>query len=719
MGDMNDDDMTTSDRMHIDYAVLSSFADGDLGRRRSAAVRSHLEACAVCRDEVQFIWMLGAAIRTLPSPRAPAPLIDEILPDAPPDSADDRVVPLFDSQRPEPRPARRPRRAVAAGIAVLGAAALLSTVFANRAAAGASTMAFERTRAGALDLRYETISPLAAETSVRARIRYWVSDSLRFAQNEGGFSEIELARSAVGKFEGIVDLPPGTVYAAAAVEDLGGTYLDSDFGRFWEYFETDAEGRPTLEARRYQILAALEFNVPRAAQVAEQATLEFPGQPEFWLWRSSFDLATLPAASIDTLRPIHVARLGTLDRAARNGNPGPVEMDALSRYGRLLGRGDIADYWWGQLRTRYPRHGATAEVNLQTTMRSQASIEAKLDALEEDWVSIGAPTTARLGLRFSYEFAEPRLTEEWLARLEGSSWGRDLGSDTEVARRLLEVPTLWTVAERWIRDLLSHSYDWVGFPRRLDQSRYNFDAETHHQRAHLYLYLARIRLGRGDATGGVDALERSVEEAWNPAVFVRAAEIHRSLGAHVRAAQLISLAQVDPIVPLEPYLPSAANAAPHTPADTALAAARAAMQERIVAGLLDEPVIHDVGLRTETGDETTLEQAAGPGRAVTLVLYTVRPSLIPDDVFALLERNSERLGSSGVQTVLVTQQPDSSPEEHSEIGFEFHHDPDYRAWEALGAWRSLQYFVLDRSGRLRHRGEGLEAALRISLALTM
>lgn len=96
--DMNDDDMMMNDHEHIDYAVLSRFADGELGWRKSASVRAHLKACAACRDEVQFIRMLGAGIRSLPNPRAPAGFIDEIFPDAPPESGVDGVAPRFDSR---------------------------------------------------------------------------------------------------------------------------------------------------------------------------------------------------------------------------------------------------------------------------------------------------------------------------------------------------------------------------------------------------------------------------------------------------------------------------------------------------------------------------------------------------------------------------------------------------------------------------------------------
>ncbi|WP_420617429.1 hypothetical protein [Candidatus Palauibacter sp.] len=702
---------------HIDYPTLNRFADGELTGRAYDAVQSHLRSCAVSRGHVQFIRSLGSAIRALPAPRPPDDLYDLLFGEEP-NRPKVLAFPAGDATPVESSRASWLR--IATGGIVVGLAliisALLLTVGSDRVMAGSSTLTLEPARGGAMALRYETISPLAAETSVRVRIRYWVSDSLRFAQNEGGFSAVELSRSAAGTFEGVVDVPPGTVYAAATVEDLGGTYLDSDFGRFWEYLETDAEGRPTLEARRYQILAALDFNVPRAASLAGEAASEFPGQPEFWLWLLSFEGTALPA----TEPPLsaHMVRLGRLDRVARDGNPGPVEIDALSRYARLLGRADIAEYWWGQLRARYPRHGAAAQVNLQAVLLSEISTESKVEVLEEDWARVGAPVTARVGLRYSYELADPTLTERWLRRHATSSWGRTLSSDTDAARSMMEVPVLWPLAEPWILDRLSNSHDWLSSARRLDQSRYAFEAETRQNRAHLDLQLSRIRLGRSDLAGGVEALERSVEEAWNPAVFVQAAEIHRSLGSDLRADQLVAMALVDPVVPRVPYRSTEDDTGWRGQRDTQEAAARV-MRERITTGLLDEHVNLNVRLRTAIGDEVTLEQAVDPGRGVTLVLYTTQPGLVPDETVSLLGLNSERLASAGVRTVFVSQQPDPSQEGRHGIASEFYLDPDFRVWEALGAWRGLQYFVLDRSGRLRHRGEGLEAALRISLALTM
>ena len=700
--------------MHIDYSTLSAFADGDLDAAMSEAVSAHLRTCVRCRGEIQFIRSLGDGLRALQTPLAPRNAIDGIWPE---EREATRILGLPLKQR---QPVRRgPLLALAAGVVGLMAAALVLTFGADRAMAGSSSLTLERADRGAMTLRYETISPLAAESRVRARIRYWVPDSLGFSQNEGGFSEIELGREAPGRFGGVVDLPPGAVYAAATVEDLEGSHVDTDFGRFWEYIETDEAGRrPGIAALPDP--GRLEFNAPRPP-CWPTGLGRVPGAALFWFWRLSFDPPPC-AGVLDTLLPTHAARLDLLARAARERDPGPVEIEALVRYARLLDRADLADYWQSVLGVRHPRHGATAMIRIQDIVLSRISTEEKLVALEDDWESVGAEATAQLGLRYSYELADPTLTERWLARYETGSWGRGPSADAVVARNLMEVPALWDLAERWIVDRLSDSRDWVGPARRLDESRYNFEARTRRNRARLYLDLSRIRLGNGDLAGGIDALERSVEGTWDPRVFARAAEIHRSLGSEVRATQLISLAQADPVAPLEPYLSAGDDAGPPGLTDTQRAAPQAAMRERVLAGLLDEYTSLDVPLRTETGAGTTLERAVRAARAdpgVTLVLHTIRPDLVPAEALALLRLNSDRLDSAGVGTVLVSEQPDPSPSDIPGTEFRFHYDPDHKVWTELRAWRELQYFVLDGDGRLRHRGEDLETALRISLVLAM
>ena len=104
---------------------------------------------------------------------------------------------------------------------------------------------------------------------------------------------------------------------------------------------------------------------------------------------------------------------------------------------------------------------------------------------------------------------------------------------------------------------------------------------------------------------------------------------------------------------------------------------------------------------------------------MTLVLYAIEPGEIPDEASALLALNTEPLGAVGVRTLVVAQRPDSPRDEGSGTHRPFYLDAKREVQEKLRAAASPQYFVLDGTGRLRHRGENLEAALRIALALSM
>lgn len=699
--------------MHIDDRMLNRYADGVLPPRAAAAVRRDLRSCAVCRREVQRIRALSAALRAVPAPKPPDGLFEEMFPE---EGDPTPAIPLV---VPQEQPAAFSRRLVLSGGACLLAlisAVLVLTLGPERAMAGSSTLRFHREEPGALTLRYETISPLAAATALRARMRYWVPDPLRFGQTEPGYSVVELSPEEPGVFSGAVELPPGAVYAVAVVEDLDGNYIDNDFGRFWEHFETDAEGRPTLQARRYQLLATSELSVARAAAVAEEAASQFPEQPEFWVRQFLYAQGAVPPASRDAFLREHAARFTELDGAARDGNPGPVELDALHRYATLLGRPDRANYWSSQLVDRYPRHGAAALVRLQSIVSSPVTNQQRLEALEESWAVTATPTTAQVGLRLSIELADPVLTEKWLDRHSADSALRDLSYDTEVAGDMMVAPALWPLAEAWILDRLADGRDEMGPERPLDQSDRNFRAEASQRRARLNLYLARLFLARGRSTGAIDATERAVRQAWSPEVFLEAAEIHESAGSDRRAAELLALSLVDPVMPLRPHPRADGLRAVPEPSEEQLAAARATLAERVRSALLDEHVDLSARMRSATGEETTLREAVH-GR-LALVVQALRPDLVPEDAFALLDLNSERLGAAGVQVLRLAQHAAPAALEQPDFDPRFFHDVRDEAWETLGAWREVQYFVLDPSGRLRHRGEDLEAALRVSFVLS-
>ncbi|WP_428103995.1 zf-HC2 domain-containing protein [Candidatus Palauibacter sp.] len=700
---------------YIDDRTLNRYADGELPPRAAAAVRRHLRSCAVCRREVQQIRALSAALRAVPAPRPPAGLFEEMFPEE-----TDPPPPIL---LPETQPVASSRRLAVLGgacLLVLIAAVLVLTLGPQRAMAGSSTLSFDWEEPSALTLRYETISLLAAEPGLRARLRYWVPDPFRFAQTEPGYRVVELSREEPGVFSGAVALPPGTVYAAATVEDLDGEHIDSDFGRSWEYLETDARGQATLDARLYQVLATADQNPRRVVEAIERGLSDYPQRPELWVAHLLYGEAALSEGSAEVSLHAHRARLERLDRAARQRDPGPGEMHALRLYARLLGREDMEAHWRSELTARFPRHEYASQIRLEAIQRSSMSHAEKLDALDRSWRLAPMPSVAQVGLQLSYEITDPAFTRAWLRRYAAASVFRDSRLDVEVAERMAAVPTLGMIAENWILQLLSGQPDWLGTDRSLAGTRANFEAEAAESLARLHVLLGRLRVARGDRTGALEAFEHAAELSWDPRVFVELAEFHAEAGSTTRAAELLALAQADPVIPLEPYMPDVEDWAT-APTETDLAVARAAWREHLASSLLDERVNGGARLEVSPGEEKTLRELTDGD--VTLVVQSVRPTYVPRESLDLLRVNVPELAAAGARALLVAVEPDSGsgawtvPAIGADSTLPFLHDERSEVWKALGAWREVQFFVVDGGGALRYRGEALATALRIALVL--
>ena len=701
---------------HINHGTLNRYADGVLSPRAAAAVRRDLRSCEVCRREVQQIRALGEAIRALPTPKPPDGLFEEMFPEVDPTPSTPLTV-------PQRQRVALPRRLVVWGgtcLSTLIVAVLVLALGPERAMAGSSTLRFHGEEPGALTLRYETISPLAAEPAVRARMRYWVPDSLRFAQTEPGYRVAGLSREEPGVFSGEVALPPGTVYAAATVEDLDGEHIDSDFGRSWEYLETDARGQATLDARLYQVLATADLNPTGVVDVTEQALSEYPERPELWTALLLHGEAPLSEGSGEVSLHAHRARLERMDGAARQRDPGPGEIHALRLYARLLGREDMEAYWRSELTARFPRHEYASQIRLEAIQRSSMSHAEKLNALDRSWRLAPMPSVAQVGLQLSYEITDPALTGVWLERYASGAVLRDARLDVEVTERMAEAPVLGMIAETWILRQLSDPPHWLGRDRPLDGTRANFEAEAAESLARLHLFLGRLRAARGERAGALEAFERAAELSWDPRVFVELAGFHAEAGSTTRAAELLALAQADPVIPLEPYMPEEEDWMT-APTEADLVAARLAWREHFSSSLLDEPVDGGARLEVSPGEEKTLrELTAGD---VTLVVQSLRPTHIPRESLDLLRVNVPELAAAGARALLVAVEPDSGsgawtvPPVGADSTLPFLHDGRSEVWEALGAWRSVQFFVVDSAGQLRYRGEALATALRITLML--
>lgn len=702
--------------MHLEFRTLSAFADGEIGRSSLGAVQAHLRGCASCRDELRFIRVLGEALRSLPSPAPPCGLIDEIFPQ---ESGPGNVIEYFDPQsRFSTSRSRRVALSLAASVAGLLATFLTLTIGADRAMAGSSTMTLRRAETGVLTVRYETATPLSVEPGLRARIRYWVPDSLRFTQTTPGFATIELGRREAGSFEGIANLPPDAVYAMAAVEDRRGDRIDTNRGRFWEYIEADEGGRPTLRGRLYQMLAMSDISVSRGIQVAEQAAAEFPERIEFWAHLLLFTTDAAPASSNDAALRAKVERLELFDAAARRRNAGPNEMYDLSRSARQLGRSDLETYWDSTLNARYPRHEYASQSRLWEIVLSPDSDRQKLSALDRNWRFSPMPAVAQLGLEYSYESADSVVTRTWLERYASEPALRSSGLDGTVAERLSETPAFSAIAERWISGLLGGNGGWLDAKRPLEQTRRSFELDTAERRARLNLLFGRLRLDSGDLAGGLTALERARQLTWSPGTLVELAELYLDAGSPNRASELLALVQSDPVVPIEPYVIPGDDRETVGPSEDQLQSASDAWREQVASSLLNEQIDLSARIRTPAGEETTLREVVRG--SVTLVIQVNWSTPTPLPGLQLLHANAENLEASAAQTILIgagAASPTQAESHPTPLARRPYYDERFEVWEALGAVREFRYSVLDVNGSLRHRGEVLATGIRAALLL--
>lgn len=701
----------------VSLEMLSDFVDGELADVDAELVQKHVESCAKCAEFVSFARALGSAIRSLPTRKPPDACLEDLLRSRRRGSEPGKIVEFDPAMVGASGRSRTRGTFVTLVVAAISVAAFLLAGV-DPAMGGTNLLTLSPVNGG-MRLEYQTISELSAETSLRARIRYWVPDSLRFSQTEPGFATTELTRTEPARFEGFAELPEAAVYAAAVVEDVRGDRLDTNLGRFWEQLERDRQGRPTVRARLYQMRAMDWMDEPRRIDVVRRGIAEFPERPELWvallIWRQ-LAVDGLEGAGFET----HRVRLEQLDGAARRGDPSPNEMHALSVYARLLGRPEMEEHWESALVSRYPRHDYAAQATLWRVMSSELPDREKLASIDRIWSQTQVPSIASLGLGLSYRFEDPSLTKRWLDRYASESRRRSVRRDVTVAQQVAGVPALHGVAEEWILERLPDSGDWRGPARPLTQTHANFDAEVAESQARLHLLLGRLRLARGDSAEALAAMEQAVERVWDSEALLELADLHHHVGSAARATALRARAEADPLAPDSLASLSALAVPEVTPTDEDLASARRAWREKLTSSLLDERIDLAARLRSPSGEETTLRTLT-EGRT-TLITYFQPNWISPEDV-SLIRANAENLAAAGVRNHFValdsvpTKQARTAPGDLLPPDASLLYDKRFEVWRALSCWRGVQYFVLGGRGMLRYRGENQATALRIALVL--
>jgi len=410
---------------HLTERTISDYAEGALHGRRLERATMHLASCEACRARLREVGELGEELRALSWPRPPPDLKQQIMERL---EARDRVIALV----PEPtRSGPRPRRALARGVAAVAliAAGTMAGVLllSSDAEAGASSLEEELLGEDLSDgvrFEYRSASWLAAEDVLRLRGRYRLAHDRTDLDDPDRYFEAVLTRRRDGTFEGSALLPAGAVYAVAAVEDPGGTLLDTGAGAYWSV--TAPGTRLSLDAlrQRYRALEDRDWNL--SARVAEEMVERYPMEPMGWwlqLLRRQFSDGE---ASIDSVEAIHREQLRRLliDSKEPRPDPGGWRLAILGRYALALRQGRVADSLATELEARFPDNPFAVQ-NRVIAAAAYTDPADVLSAFEREYQATGdtEPSLAEAGFQFARMADSPSLMLRWARRIDASRSG--------------------------------------------------------------------------------------------------------------------------------------------------------------------------------------------------------------------------------------------------------------------------------------------------------
>ncbi|MEJ2679730.1 MAG: zf-HC2 domain-containing protein, partial [Gemmatimonadota bacterium] len=641
---------------HPGFRKLNRYVDGDLRDAERARAAAHIARCDACRETVAKLRALGAAARDLPTPDAPANLIDLVLRRR---AAGDRVIlPVT-----PPGPARRRSLAfpmAAAAVAILAVATVLMLhAPVLQAAAGGLTISPARPTAGArLSLDYRDMGRFQGQQQLAVRARY------RTAGRQYQLTAAILERTADGDFRGTITLPDSVVYAAFAVEDPAGRTVDSNGRRLWDVTVHAPDGRPTFEALAARLDDLNPRNWEGAFDVARQMTRLYPERPASWLALESFQRAVLDDS---TVLPRLARRLGALRRTLLAGDHPDAESLAALAYGYAfaLGRQDVsrqlvaridAEHGWSRVRTRY-----RLSLSWIAAGGDRSRYLASLDSL---WALGGDNArVARAGLFSSLAADDPDLAWTWYQRVAAADPDGVIETLTET---MLPIPALRTrvthALEHAVRDEATPDPE----RRPLYLSVPAYSREEKREMGQARVTVGTALLASGKTAEGLRQLRLAISDVWNPAILHQAGRILLARGDTAAAVEAYGRMAADPALPPELGRAVADELGALTRSEqwkTTVASARAMLEKDILADRINLPVDTALVLGEPSGKAVALAQLMSP-RATAVVFWSWR-SLPAVDSARAIERVRRRLSARNIRTIVIVTEPRSAEMEQA------------------------------------------------------
>jgi hypothetical protein len=668
---------------HPRYERLSEFADGTLSVPRTRQVTVHLERCARCRREVGVIRDADEALRSLPVPAIPEGLFERVL--------ERRATGIRTILPAAPVPVGRRRNWAPAGAAAgtIFMAAVFTVLAASRdAEAGSSVLSLEALSSDGsrVAASYEPGSVLQGQSSVRARARIWLAaDPTSPATIELGV----LTRTEAG-FEGTLELPSGIGYALIALEDPSGAAIDVNGGSFWDYtnVKDSFASEPAWLARLAALRELSDSGLLPASQMrraAIQATALHPQSLELWAARAAYETRVITRASIrDSMLEGHRRRVAEFARHAFAETPDASRLVRLIDYAELVEDVATASDLLARLAAIAPHHRRVVEA--QTTARlanvagsGYAELLADLgtDFAEADEFSHFIASTA---YSVAWDVGNPAEILTWANRL----YAADPDSRDGIALRLATEPDLKSEAVELLEERLRFYASPPASSRALHQSTREFSSRVRSRVAALQSALGKTLIAAGDLTGGLSALEASIEHRWDPQVASLLVEltVPGMVSGHIR--ELAALVGVDPLNG------GRASAGGFAFSDSQVRAAAARLEERLMREAPGAR-LPDIVLRARGGEAVPVDD----GGVTLLALWQAPPDADAEEALTLAAR-ARLLSAAGVRVLIASpaQGLDKTTEVADMVGARPVVDENGSATEGFGGWDLWEYVVV-------------------------
>lgn len=662
-------------RRHRPKLELSRYVDGELRPAQSRTVRAHLEDCPRCRRVVQEYRQIAEAARSFQPDPPDDRILERVLERR---AAGDRVILPVEMPRLPVEPRRAPRWIAAAALVVVGLAAVLALPpLASADRPGLFFMPAVPLPGQVVEVRYTGSERFALAESLVLRARLVTADG------RSRLAEVTTLAPDEDGFRGMFRLADSVVYAEFALESLGGDVVDSNGRRYWQLVTADPEtGRPSRAALGAQVETLHRRAPVLAIEAAERLTRAYPDRPESWYRRAPIELSvygSLPKA----LSAIHEERIKYFSEAQAAGRLEAGDLPWLIGYLRLFGR-DAAHVMAtiGSAGLMHPILLQWSLIDLQLAGATPAQILTFADSI---WMQGNrAPALADAALTAAIEITDRNAVEKWISatlELSGSERRRDLlfliTSSPELARVLVDQLDTMVEGRRWndagVRPL--HA--------------------THAEHTRLIAPLLQDALARsadqllsdGDTARAITHYRQASEAWWDRDALLEIAAALDAAGAI--GASTVAANRADMVGAIRGPAGPRPREGGSRPIDAAWSQLRTDVMHSATNIYLDPAIrVH------HSGKPVRVDQI-GRGEIRVLAVDDTRYPRRREEDLASLTDALDRVGVRFIH-VLAGADPETCARQSSAVC-----DPDRQLVHELGVARTLDFFVMDRQGRIR------------------